>query len=1006
MSVSPAVGLGLAYAWRQRLRCALVAAGIALVVAVPVVTSGIARSVTAQAVRHAISAMPLTDRALLVSQEATSTFRVGTPTHADAVVRAQLGRLSDVPALSMLIFHELTAKGATFYLSAADRLGTAVRLTSGRLPVECTATRCEVLAIGGPRSALAPAAATLGLVVVGTAQRRNPLLLSGQLDPDNEPLLVAGSVQALSRLASLQLFARYYAWVTALDADRVVSLGVHGYLERAARVDHTLDQAVGATTFSRPDDVLQQAGDRADASARRLQLLGGFGAALLLGFAIVAGVGLRRDANVLLAVVRRRGGGRAAVAAVGVTATAVCAVAGAVAGAVLGGAGAAVWRTGTGTSAWSAAWHAFGQAWPTAAGYAVVATAAVFAVLLWPDARSSAVWRTLDLLAVACLGAVVLAAARGAASTTKVAAGDPLVVTLPALASVVAGLIAARAWGPAAAFGQRLLPQRAIGGRIALLGSLRRPLRTAATTAFLTAAVAAVVFAGAYRATLLAGDADEAAFRVPADVTLGPSAQQAVPSHVVDPAAVRAAGAHAYGVLRAQATVVRLAGVSDTVSVLAVDDGALDRAHRWQRTSGGPPAAQLSRRLGSAVPVAAPVLPEGTRTIRIAARGADPQTTLTLVLRDAAWRETAVSLHAAGGGLVGTLPAGSTGVLSAAAFAVDEAPDYATHHAHAVGEGNTDQPLLSGQITLGAVRADGRRVPWAWSAWGSATGTVRTGPSSLRLSYRLAGDPVVAVPGYAAVRGAVLPIAVDPATAQDATGGTLPFLLDGTTRVTGRIVATLPRLPTVDGPFLLADRAALQQLADTIRPGRAPSEYWVAGSSRALDRLLATAPYDTLTVTSRARVEAALDADPVGRGSRLLLALVALLALGVAALSMVLLVVGERRDGAGEFFAWEADGLAPPVLRRVLLLRAVAAAVVAVPLGAAAGLVVAGVGADLVSVDALGRTPVPPLEVTLGTVWTPLGLLAGIGAGLVVCAAVALLSLRERTPVPAPVELR
>jgi hypothetical protein len=39
-------------------------------------------------------------------------------------------------------------------------------------------------------------------------------------------------------------------------------------------------------------------------------------------------------------------------------------------------------------------------------------------------------------------------------------------------------------------------------------------------------------------------------------------------------------------------------------------------------------------------------------------------------------------------------------------------------------------------------------------------------------------------------------------------------------------------------------------------------------------------------------------------------------------------------------------------------------------------------------------------------VWTPLGLLAGIGAGLVVCAAVALLSLRERTPVPAPVELR
>ena len=113
----------------------------------------------------------------------------------------------------------------------------------------------------------------------------------------------------------------------------------------------------------------------------------------------------------------------------------------------------------------------------------------------------------------------------------SVVGGDPLVVALPVLSAITAGLVAARLCGPLAGLTERALPRRSVAWRIALLGSIRRPLRALATTAFLTAAVASVVFAGAYRSTLLDGSADQAAYTVPLDATLASSPE------VISPAA-------------------------------------------------------------------------------------------------------------------------------------------------------------------------------------------------------------------------------------------------------------------------------------------------------------------------------------------------------------------------------------------------------------------------------------------------------------------------------------
>src|SRR3954464_5989092 len=144
MSVRPAASLAVAQLLHQKARWSLLVAGIALVVAVPVVAAGMAHSVTAQAVRRTISHLSTTDRTLLVSQEASSTLRIGTPEQANREVHAQLARLSATPARRALIFRQLSADGATFHIAATDHLADGVRLTSGHLPEPCTRTRCEV----------------------------------------------------------------------------------------------------------------------------------------------------------------------------------------------------------------------------------------------------------------------------------------------------------------------------------------------------------------------------------------------------------------------------------------------------------------------------------------------------------------------------------------------------------------------------------------------------------------------------------------------------------------------------------------------------------------------------------------------------------------------------------------------------------------------------------------------------------------------------------------------
>jgi hypothetical protein len=977
----------------------LLAAGIALVVAVPVITSAMTATASAQTIRRTISKFDLADSTLLVNLDGSSSLRHGSPDQNDRDVRTQLARLTASPVVRELLFRELTVSGASFFLGAADHLGSSVRLVSGRLPRVCTPTHCEVVVVDGQDSArLRNGVGQLGIDVVGQVERTNPVLVSGAFDPGPLPVLLGADVDAISHLKALDLFGRHYSWVAPIDVDRVVSLGTAGYVARSAEVDAAISAEVGGTTFTRPDAGLLAAQQRADTSTGRFGLLGGFAAVLLLGFAAVAAIGLRREGQLLNAVLIRRGAVTGQVVAVTVLEVVVSTVVAVVAGAVVGGIVAATQTHETGRTVVAAAFDAVVHAAPAGALLTLAAAVVAVAVLLWPDTQSRAVWRLVDLLAIACFGAAVLATDRGSASSGS-PAGDPLVVALPVLASVVAGLVAARLWGPLARLAERGLPKRSIAARMGLLGSIRRPLRAVATVAFLTAAVASVVFAGAYRATLLANNADQAAYQVPLDAIIGGSDTQLVPS--LSDTAFGPDG-QVYPVRRTSAGITRIAGVVESTPIVSLDSTALPRMHDWGRTTGSSvSAADLATKLRVRAPPALR-LPLGTTRLAFTERGYDPNSTVRLWLGTGDGQVTITLKHRADQLLADVPPNARTVV----AVGVDESFDYATHRAHSTGEGNTDQPALAGTLHLGAVRADGRPVNWTWAGWGSLHGTVSATADAFALSYKIIGTPVIAAPDFAAASALQLPVAVDPTTARNAHDGVLQLAIDATTSINARIVAVLPRFPTVTGPVIVADLATYTAALNLREPGSNPSEYWVSAPSAALNRTLATAGFAHLSIQRRDVVQQDLDADPIGQGARNLLVIVALLALAVAAVALVLLVIGERRDGAGELYALEADGTRPSTLRRMLAIRMLAVAVVGIPLGVLAGLLVARAGATLVAVDASGTTPTPPLAVTLGSVWTPLALAVGVGAGVLLGALVAAGSLREKFPVQAEADLR
>ncbi|WP_344138301.1 hypothetical protein, partial [Luedemannella flava] len=315
-------------------RWLLIAAGVAVATVLPVLSASSAHLVAAAAPAHSLAELPAGERSVIVTYSGVSVPDADLAA-IDGAVRTRLADLSAAAPRAQLLFRRLAdPSGAPFALGAADDLGSAVRLTAGRAPATCTPARCEVVVVGAGDPALDPA---LGVVIVGHAERADPLLLTGTFEPGRDvPLLLADRVAAASRLAALDSFPRAYGWVAPVDLDLVTRLGVSGYLARSARVGEQLSATRAGITVTAPDTTLRAAGDRAGRSSRRFSLLGGAATALLLGFAVIGAIGTRRDHAAVRALLRRRGASRSALATLTAVESAVPVLVGTVAGLALG----------------------------------------------------------------------------------------------------------------------------------------------------------------------------------------------------------------------------------------------------------------------------------------------------------------------------------------------------------------------------------------------------------------------------------------------------------------------------------------------------------------------------------------------------------------------------------------------------------------------------------------------------------------------------------------------
>lgn len=924
----------------------------------------------------------------------------------DGDARTALQPFGGAPVRAML-FRETEVGGRLFDLGAVDGLGRFVHLRSGRLPRACTPQRCEVVQLGG--SGPFPQIQGLRLVRVGRASLDSAVPLGDLITRETyagvlssslryhtaatPPLLLAEGVRGLATVPALAPTYRSYSWTLPLAPDRVRPWTLGTFSDQVTRSRAQLTALTFAYVLTAPTDQLADADVSGRVAARRLLLIGGQAAALLLAFAVLAALGLRRDAEAEWRRLTWYGARRWQLVLLSAAETLVVALAGAAVGWAVGTAVGAIVADRAGIPAGGVLAHSAldvgGIA--LAAGLAIAAALVVLLTLRAATARLGGVAITpLDVAAGAAIVVVVLALARGAADTTSLAderGTGVLLLLLPALIAFAAAVIVARALAPALRWLERAGRSGPVPVRLAALSLARNPGRAAVVAAFLVVTLGLAVFAESYRSTLTRGQRDQAAFALPVAAIAREDLTRLVPverAASVQRFARAAPDARAFPVVRLSGDV---RGSGTGFQLLGIPADQLERL-RWRSDYSPDSPAELARLLrpkgstalqGARLPADARrlVLPVRTRGDELAVRAF--VVTPTGGVRGVALGTTASRR------LVGDIPPDARGGLL-----VSFTFELTGTGLHGVPNGGANfNPAARGTMLLGAPSVDGRRLPFDFSAW-TGTGGITGTPPALR--YLVTGENVARLRARQPTDERPVPVAASPDVAAAAGPGGVVALDLGSARLVARVVATLRRAPTVDGSVVLADESTAATALTADSPGAgAASEVWIdapSGSEGQLDSALARPPFDALQVTLHRRVLEDLRSEPLARGTLITLAAGAATALALALAGVLLGLLSDLRDERGELFDLEAQGAEPATLRRHLRLRTALVAAAGLLGGLLLGAALTALIVALVTLTASGGLPEPPL--LLGADWPvlALGLLvyAAIGAAVVALA--------------------
>lgn len=1008
----------LSLAWagiRHRMGAwALLALGVALAVALPILAAGLRVEAANAAIQSAVSALPPESRTVVA---VTSTNLRGTDlsTTSDTVLRGFDSVQLQSPRQS-LTFRPLSFGGQDLTVGAVDRLDSDITVTDGRLPQRCRPTACEVIAVSPPgvpavdRAATRSGLAALGLTVTGTAELTDQRLVGAGLADAQLPLVLSDRPADLAELEGLTLFGRNLGWYGTLDGAAIARQGVPAFVSDLTRLAATVNLRRGPITVTWPQDTVEAAGRRAAASADRFATLGAGAGALQLGFCLVVAGGQRRRQQLVARLLARRGAspaqlnrlmtiqpliavGVGLVVGVGVATGIVAARAGWL---QAGGAGVG----GVGPAAAAAV-----SVWPTLAVLSLAAIGAAAVMFRWPATGGRAARWLLNGTLVATVGLAVILLAGGTGTGTL-----PLVAISTLL--IATGLLAARLWSPVAAGLHRVLARSRPETRVAVLVAQRRPLLRMLAAGFIAAACALLVFTAGYTDSLLRSAEDQSAFAVPLDVAISASPQVAAPLDVVDARRLeQLPGVEIFPVVSAPVSAFAGSPAAVGVSLIGVDSAALVQLKDFTAVSGASTsAAVLADRLRSAdgAPTPTTVIPAGTRLVALTVEGDLSPVDLRLWVANPEGRELSLPLVRAGNTVEARIDPGPA--LTVRALEVTENPAHLMRRQHGIGEGSTDRALPTGNLTIGSVRLDDRPADWSWSGWGShQTEVAATGPS-LSLPYQLGANRLIIVPGFRTGAPPPLPVAVDPDTARRA-GSAQTFTISLNARTVAlQIVAVLPRMPTLGATYLVADLGRVRSLLDTTDPGTGGvSQVWLAAPGPALDQVRAvldTSPARAATLRYRSEVARQIAEDPVAVRSILLLRVAGLVALLLALTAAATVTRADLAETGDDEFALELDGLPPVRLRWLIFGRTAAAALVGVAVGTVGGLTLVRVTVRLLVAGPGGEAVVPPLRAVAATPTTGLVVGAAVVASLLAAAAVAAQAFREPHPQSAEVDLR
>jgi hypothetical protein len=982
---------------RRPSRTAVVATGVALAVATLVGISSGSLVMRDRVLHRELAAVPAEKRAFRVDDFGLAS--TVSPSDGTAATRT-LGLVSRRTPVHALAFAALRFQSHVVVLSAIAGAHRWLDVHSGRAPGKCRPVRCEVVVVGAARLPRELTTPGLRLVPVGHASLVAPALLGGYATPSAATLLVASDVRGLASQRALESNFRTESWVAPLEPRDIHVWDAPGLLDRAARAQSQLEHERPALRLSGPDDAVLAGVRDGTIGSRRLLLVGGEIAALLLGFAVLAAVGLRRTLSAEWRRLEERGARRWQLWLLVTAETGAAALAGVAAGAVLGAAAGSWTSARAGVGADAVLSHSLltsGTALLVAVAWAVAT--AVLVVSVRSPARGTRVGpvRIGDAVALGALAGAVLVASRGGASADELASegSAPLLLLFPGLVSLAAALIAARVLAPLLRLSERAVRGRTVSIRLAVLALARGPSRAAVAVSFLVVSLGLALLASSYRATLERGVNDESSYQVPLDFALTEGARNIGP---LDAAALDryrsiAPGVQAYPVLRRFGDVPSIGTEFTSPVVLGLDPEALAGVHGWRPDFGRLPPTGLARLLGTRkVRLAGPRLPRGTTGFVLPVHRFGAEVQLALDIAEPSGKVVSVDFAGPGSPPDAGSSVPRAGRVVGLEISLTRRAAAAIAHREAVH--SVGGPSPEGLLELGPLVAlSGRQrlgVVTGWRGWIGRSGARRVSGAPAAVRFALTEGQTAVFRPREPTDGHPLPVVVSPDVQRSAAPGGIVTLEFGTQHVTARIAAVARRFPGTadgDGSFVLADESHLQTVLDADDPGTGrPIEVWLSVPSGAVDRVetaLRGRPFSVLDIASRRVLARELRGDPLSRSIEISLGIGALVALGLAVCSLWLTQLGDVADERGDLYDLEAQGATPADLRGQLRRRIAILAALGVVGGVVLGLVLANEVVRLLQVSVSGAAPVPPLVREVG--WLPSGVALAVAGVVAAC---------------------